>query len=82
MCGCTSRDPAECECGVLGPCRCSCHRGYQGPKQPLDEKDAEIARLQARIARLEDAARVYLTNSTPVNAIHLDKALKGESKDE
>lgn len=51
----------------------------QGPKQPLEEKNAEIDRLLARIAQLEivaNAACVYLTNSTPVNAVKLDEALK------
>lgn len=51
----------------------------QGPRQPLDEKDAEIARLQARIVVLEaavQAAGVYLTNSTPVNAVKLNDALR------
>jgi hypothetical protein len=51
----------------------------QGPKQPLEEMQAEIEQLWTRIARLEtvaSAARTYLTNSTPVNALVLDKALK------
>lgn len=51
----------------------------QGPKQPLEEKDAEIEHLIAMIAILEEvtsAASVYLTNSTPVNAVKLNDALR------
>lgn len=51
----------------------------QGPKQPLDEAHAEIEQLQSRIEQYEAvcaAARVYLLNSTPVNALALYDALK------
>lgn len=50
----------------------------QGPRQPLDEMRQEIERLQARISQLEAAARAYLVNSTPINAVKLDEALKGK----
>jgi hypothetical protein len=56
----------------------------QEPREPLAERDAEIARLQARIAVLEDAvqvAGVYLTNSTPVNAVKLNDALRKAQED-
>lgn len=57
MCSCTSDDPTKCECRAYGieRCTCSCHRHWkpktstQGPKQPPEEKDAEIERLRLGI---------------------------------
>ena len=84
MCSCTHEDPYRCSARLnRSRCTCSCHKHYRvqqqpvvEPPDPLEEKDAEIARLHARIAVLEQAARTYLINSTPVNAVALDKALK------
>lgn len=50
----------------------------QESRQSPEERDAEIERLRTRIALLENVAkwaRIYLTNSTPSNAVQLDKAL-------
>lgn len=48
----------------------------QGPKQPLEEKDALIERLRAQLEAVTNAACVYLANSTPINALKLHDALK------
>lgn len=60
MCNCTSDDPFECDARrERYACACSCHRRWKppvasnstpGPKQPLDEKDAEIQRLRSMLA--------------------------------
>lgn len=55
----------------------------QGPHQPLDELAQlrqENERLQARIVALQAASRLYLLNSTPVNAVKLDRVLKEEKQ--
>lgn len=86
FCTCTHPDAGQCGSGPV--CPCACHRSMaaawqtpQGPRQPLDELAQlrqENERLQKRIAALEAASRLYLTNSTPVNAVKLDKILKEE----
>lgn len=61
MCGCTHADPAQCECGVNGPCcRCSCHRYHAPatPREPLAERDARIDQLRNMLASLARYVRV------------------------
>lgn len=72
MCSCTHQDPAECDMRAYGRshCTCSCHHHWQlpqRPKQPLDEKQAEIDRLREFMRAL--LSEVYVVRSA-VEAIY------------
>lgn len=77
-CTCDHKDPALCSCAHGSYCICFCHRQWKapvvsssepGPRQPLDEKDAEIERLQAQVSNYRLVLNTVLVglsnNNTP-----------------
>lgn len=66
-CTCHHPDAARCGNGVNDQCMCWCHR--KGPKQPIDERDAKIARLSEENTALRQSLAEALKGLRRIAAI-------------